>query len=539
MRITAILLVLAPASSAQFLPEPLILEGDSVPSVGLVTSVNNLAVNDSGTWIVEVDTDGPVDDDSALIANGVLYLQEGMPILDTEISSFDTVNLNNSGFSGWNLFLEGPTSDLDSGVFGQPGGLLIRESDVSAAPEFGVGTTYVGFLECKVTHAGDVLVMASVDDPDVPTGVDRALVWLDIDQGAGTVTESVVVAEGDVLPGQTEAVADLENGPHNFDANDAGDVIFIADLTGDASVDHAVYVNSTLIAQEGSIESGTGRAWLTLASAECALNASGDWVLSGTLAGDTDSNLVIVSSAGVVAQESDSLAAIAPHRLTSFGSGPVLLDDGGDVLWYGDWDDPDTDVDTGLFLNDELIVQEGVTMVGDRVIDTLRGIQDGYTMSDSGRFIVFEAILDDGTEGAFRIDRGGAALAMPGCSGNPGGLAQSGGTTQLGGTLELLLDGGPAGSSAAALFFAASPVAGWPECGVDVPGFGEILISFTPPNPLVTVIGGGGSSVPFSLPLPADPSLVGVHLFTQGLFVEPVDQFTMSTGLELILGELL
>lgn len=539
MRITALLLVLAPAPLAQFPAESLILEGDDVPTVGLVTSINNLAVNDSGTWIVEVDTDGPTDDDSALIIDGVLYLQEGMPILDTEISSFDTVNLNNSGFSGWNLFLEGPTSSLDSGVFGQPGGLLIRESDVSTAAGFGAGTTYVGFLECKITHTGDVLVMASVDDPGVPTGVDRALVLLDIDQGAGTVTESVVVVEGDLLPGQTEPVADLENGPHNFDINDAGDVMFIADLTGDAAVDHAVYVNGTLVAQEGSLESNTARAWSSLSSAECSLNASGSWVLSGTLAGDTDSNLIIVSDSGVVAQESDSLAAIAPHRLTSFGSGPVLIDDGGDVLWYGDWDDPDTDVDTGLFLNDELIVQEGVTVAGGQVIDTLRGIQDGYAMSDSGRFIVFEAILADGTEGAFRIDRGGAAIPMPGCFANPGSLAQTGGTTQLGGTLDLLLDGGPAGSAAGALFFAASPVPGWPDCGFQVPGFGEILLSFTPPNPLVTVVGGAGASVPFSLPLPPDPSLTGIHLYSQGIFVEPVDQFTMSTGLELILGEVL
>ncbi len=37
-------------------------------------------------------------------------------------------------------------------------------------------------------------------------------------------------------------------------------------------------------------------------------------------------------------------------------------------------------------------------------MDTLRGITDGYYMSNDRRFIVFEAVLQDGTEGAFLVE---------------------------------------------------------------------------------------------------------------------------------------
>ena len=37
-------------------------------------------------------------------------------------------------------------------------------------------------------------------------------------------------------------------------------------------------------------------------------------------------------------------------------------------------------------------------------MDTLRGVTDGYHMGNDRRFIVFEAVLQDGTEGAFLIE---------------------------------------------------------------------------------------------------------------------------------------
>ena len=102
--------------------ETLVLEGDSVDGVGLITSINNIAVNNTGHWLVEADTDHPdTDADSVLIENGVLYLREGDPVSAPEgatLDSFDSVTLNDLGDAGFNFFLDG-TDDIfdDSGVY--------------------------------------------------------------------------------------------------------------------------------------------------------------------------------------------------------------------------------------------------------------------------------------------------------------------------------------------------------------------------------------------------------------------------------------
>ena len=38
--------------------------------------------------------------------------------------------------------------------------------------------------------------------------------------------------------------------------------------------------------------------------------------------------------------------------------------------------------------------------------DIIRGVEDGYHLSSNGRFVIFEAVLADGRDGAFLIDMG-------------------------------------------------------------------------------------------------------------------------------------
>jgi hypothetical protein len=127
------------------------------------------------------------------------------------------------------------------------------------------------------------------------------------------------------------------------------------------ATDHAIYRDGLLLAQEGSASPVVGRNWSSLSLSKVALNNCGETVFSGSLDGDSASNSLVVKNGTKFVQEGDSMADIAPFTLTSFGSGPVHLGENGNVLWYGDWNDPDTSRDTGLFLNDQLVVQEGVT----------------------------------------------------------------------------------------------------------------------------------------------------------------------------------
>ena len=107
------------AAGSPFPITTLVLEGDAVGGVGLVTRIDNLAVNSLGDWLVEVDTD-LADADTVLLLNGSLYLRENGSVsapFGSRIDSFDSVNLNLNGDSGWNLFLAGPPIGEDSGLY--------------------------------------------------------------------------------------------------------------------------------------------------------------------------------------------------------------------------------------------------------------------------------------------------------------------------------------------------------------------------------------------------------------------------------------
>jgi len=416
----AILLLPAAAAAGGATIAPLVVEGDTVPGVGLVTLINNIAVNGGGDWLVEADTDAATDFDVVLLRNGVLELREGdappaFPAGAT-LGSFDSVTLNDAGQSGFNFFLDGPPTSEDSSVnaYLDTGGSIaaevvevMQESDI--APDLSPGTPFIGFFDVKINDLGELLVTASVDDPAIPTTVDRALYVLTTDPDTGgIVTSDLIAAEGDVLPGQAVALSDFGTGPHETAINAAGAVIFAVDIPGGLD---AIYGwdsgTFTELAQEGDPSPIAGRNWASLTSTSLDVSATSA-VFRGTLDGDTTTNLVLIRDGAVFIQEGDTLPAIGGvFTFTSFGSGPLEVSDSGDVLWYGDWNDPDTTVDTGLFLNDQLLVQESVTSVpGLGVIATLRGVEDGYHMSDDGAYIVFEAVLASGLDGAFLIETG-------------------------------------------------------------------------------------------------------------------------------------
>lgn len=418
----------------------LVLEGDSVPGVGIVTRIDNLAVNNDGQWIVEADTNAPTDFDSVLIRDGKLYLREGDPIelpKGATIDSFDSVNLNNLGMSGWNFFLDG-TMDIfdDSGIYLNTE-LVIQESDISTAKGFTPGTPYIGFFEATINNndAPQLLLMASVDDPNIPSSVDRALVVVDLGAVAG-FSETVIFKEGDILPGQTEMIADFQTGPHDFAFNDAGDVMFIADLTGDTAVDGAIYLNSELLAQEGSASPVEGRNWLSLSVAVVELNNSGDHAFRGRLDGDTATDYLIVKNGAKLVQEGDILADTNGAPLTTLSSsGPLRLNDEGEAVWRGVWIDPKLCEVVGLFKDESLLVQEGVTTDEGFLFESIIAGQDGISLSDNGRYMVFEADLPGGLNGAFMLDFGGPNECLGDLDGN--------GSVGAGDLLALLASWGP------------------------------------------------------------------------------------------------
>jgi hypothetical protein len=216
-------------------------------------------------------------------------------------------------------------------------------------------------------------------------------------------------------------VTDFATGPQGS-ALANGHALFIADLDGDTADDTVLFdkigPTASVLAREGSaVPAVPGRLWGSLLSAAVDVNNNGDWAIRGTLNAPTTDDLVIVKNGTqLIAREGQSITtASGTWALTAFGTGCVGIDGAGNVYWFGDWNDTDTSIDTGLFRNGQLIVQEGVTTaVTGEVVSAISSVQSNFFVSDNGRWLVFEGTLFDpvnalARQGAILVDLGGAA----------------------------------------------------------------------------------------------------------------------------------
>jgi len=411
----AVLVLLVPLLVPQTLAAPLfpievlLRNGDPVAGVGNVTTIENLAVNASGSWIVEVDTDNPdTTVDACLVQDDALLLRENQPLppAPAAISSFDGVYLSDSGAFAGNIFLRNMPTSQDSGVY-LGANAILPEGLVSSAPEFSPNTPYIGFFDAKVNASDQLLVIASVDDPLIASSVDRALVVASTFNGSLS-GEHVVAKEGDILPGQTETVADFGTGPHQTAFVSRDLVLYSADLNGDTARDGVIYLGLQKLAQEGDPSPLIGRNYELLASRGLDVNRFGETVFKANLDGDAASDEGIVAKGAMLVQEGGTLRDIDPFHFTAFGSttGPVAIDDVGNVLWFGDWDDPNTAVDTGLFLNNALLVKEGDALPGGGVLTAIASGDESLAMSEDGHYVVFEGTVttDAARNAALRIE---------------------------------------------------------------------------------------------------------------------------------------
>lgn len=419
LTLTATFAGVGTASANNYIITAVVLEGNNVPGVGLITIINNLTVNSAGTWFVEADTDHADTNADEIILKGTghnpigsVFLREAQALTlpaGASVGSFDAVTINSAGNGGFNLFLDGTGgTTTDSGVFYNDI-LVIQESTISGAAGFSPNTPYIGWFEVRINDADQIFMVASIDDPAIATTVDRGLVV--VNNPTGAYTETVLAKESDeLIPGRF--VSDFGTGPHTFGFNNLGHALFIADMDGATTDDAAVFlhdgVNLTLLAREGSpCPAVAGRNWGTgILGTAVALNNNDEWVMRGDLDDPTtDDALIVKNGTTVIAREGSSLPAIGGVFLfTSFGTGAVDIADNGDVVWFGDWDDPDTTRDTGIFLNDQLIIKEGETQIGGMTLMSIAGVQDNLKISPNGRWLIFEGELVGGLNGAFLVE---------------------------------------------------------------------------------------------------------------------------------------
>lgn len=414
----AVVALLAANAAAQI--TPVVLEGDEVPGVGHVTRIYTLAINSHGEWSLEADTD-QVDSslDSVVLSGGfagtsAVLLQEGQALAAPDgatLKSFDSVTLNDAGDTGYNFLLNPFPATRDSGIY-YNGALLLQEGDFSSAPQFSVGTALKNTFELKLNNAGGLLALSAYDDPGLSSTTDQALVRFD--DVAGDFTETVIAKEGDVID-DTPVIGFLP-GPHHFAFGDDGSAMFIADLDSpEPDNDLCLVVGSTVVARENGLSTFENRRFRNLLRS-VDLNASGDYVFRVGLSDPADEDSVvdaIIKNDEVIVLEGETL----PGLSLGAGNGPVCLDADGNVLWYGAFQG-DSGPTAALFVNEEIIVQEGDLINGVELVDIEDG-QHGFALSETGGWVIFRGDLAGGISGVFvlQVNACGADLTDDGAVG--------------------------------------------------------------------------------------------------------------------------
>jgi len=405
-------------------PVVVVIEGDAVPGVGNVTYVYNLVVNGNGRCYVEVDTDNPsttIDGAIVMDSAATLYLQEGQAIVSpdpgTTIDTFDSMWLNLSGNLSHNFDLAGtPGGTLDNSTFYFNTNWVCQEGDPVLWPGANPGTVYKSSYETRLANNDLMLMLGSCDDPTLGGTFDYYFATYDPSTGAHTK----LYMAGDPAPGTslgeqfyntTTSGSCFASTSDQFDFNNNGDLIFVGRLSGTTVTtanDYGIWLNNTLLVREGdSLSWDPLRTWDYVSFAEVGINDNGDYVYHASFDGDTTTDYAIVKNGQKFKQEGDLFQGFPIY---SFSSGRVDISNHGDVLWYCDTTDA-TSQDEFVCVNEKVLVQEGVTQVGNSTVTQLEGYSDTQRMSDDGRYYVIEVELKDNTtlveqEGAILIDRG-------------------------------------------------------------------------------------------------------------------------------------
>ena len=425
--------LLAPFAGAQSYTK-LLLKGDVIPfgaGTATVASIYNVDVNNSGQWLCEFDTDEASDVDNAIMMNGALIHMEGTSlgfpashagawVYDSYVDSMD---INDNG-DRLMLFNAGdPTATVPDkkliiwtdGGSGTPYTLIEEGVTLCTVAGEPVGAVWDSVNEVWQNNNNEMIV-ADRSNSDA----DDMLVHMTHD-GAGTILAQTVFAIDNV----NHAVAfPPSNGVHatnvqgfttskaNIALNNAGQKMFYVDddhnaAGGDTNLDSHYYIDTTEIAWEGDDAPTAGIfPYNHLSSAEVDINDSGSWIAVWDDDNpDTTQDFFILKDGVVMYQEGQAPPGVAGgFVMTGSSFGPVQLSSFGEITWICDWDDPNTDIDSGLFRDNTMLIQEGVTSIDSLIVDTISTSADGMAVNDDGTLIVIELTMAGGLEGLYMIE---------------------------------------------------------------------------------------------------------------------------------------
>ena len=173
------------------------------------------------------------------------------------VSAFGRLSINTAGNNSFYTTYTTASSPADSAIHYNTTTQVIIERDIATAPQFSPNTPYIGFFGGILNDDGQMLVMATVDDPLIASTAD--LRWCGWTTRAARPWRRCCSKKADeVVPGRL--LVDFETEPHTYSFAAGGRVLATVEMDGDTTNDTGLlYYNGTawsFVARRGRCGAG-------------------------------------------------------------------------------------------------------------------------------------------------------------------------------------------------------------------------------------------------------------------------------------------
>lgn len=387
----------------------IVREGTPIVGIGNVTYIGYPVVNDLGQVFQHVSTDNPDPTLRTVFvdATGAPVFVSGLPVSQPPgayVAAFgNVIDCSRVSQVVFTPYLGGTSGSLqDSGIYlGASYQPILYETSLCTDPTAPLGSIYSIILPPWINESGQLAFHGTLDDPAV-SGNFNLDVLMRVDTAAGQ--QSIFHREGDVLSGQSIGIYEFDRSSRGMAINDAGQLIWGATLLPNPLYSSVVYLDDTLLAYSGMPSPWGNYLYPTGSTSGVDINNHGSWIYSAhTNDSAVDFGIVHDGSSFVVCTE--QLPAIAPFALSEIAI-PIFIGDNGRIAWVGLWDIPGSPQGVGVFVDYNLIIEQGVTRVSGLLVEGISAAGPEFAMSPSGRYLVTHLILEGGIDAACLVDLG-------------------------------------------------------------------------------------------------------------------------------------
>lgn len=443
MKMISTLLTLTAPAFAQA-PVVLVSPGDQIFAGETVENIKSAAVDSSGRWIAQVES---TSGEGILSSEGFVLLEDdpvpGMP--GAFVSDIDSVERDNMGNTYCRLITTTPGVGSERVVLRNFNDVLVSSEDCLGGPGFSGVERLITMSQMEINASGDLVIIGIVNDPNASSNYD-AIVLFD-GAGGGAQGASLEVDGSQSPAGQTGIVNVFLTLPDSVVLGDGGDLLWSASISGPPSFVATYAAPAELLAEEGQPSPVPGRNWDSPFIPTVEVNAGGTRLVSGLLDGSPATDRVYLLDGQPVLQEGDPAPAIAGSNYVILGNNPQLTD-GGEIIHAARLSGQPFSQDRMILADDEILVQEGLTITSDgQTVDSM-DLTD-LRASGDGRWVLFGARLDGDNASSLLLLERAPELGQSYCSAEPNSTGSSA-TTRATGSLQigdqdfrLLCDGMP------------------------------------------------------------------------------------------------